>query len=82
MNILKFDFACRYDEKDSVGKRYRRMDAIGTPYCITVDGQTLEVNTVTVRDRETMEQQRVSIDELHTMISRECSLNNLLKKLV
>ena len=82
MNILKFDFACRYDEKDSVGKRYRRMDAIGTPYCITVDGQTLEDNTVTVRDRETMEQQRVSIDELHTMISRECSLNNLLKKLV
>ena len=82
MNILKFVFACRYDEKDSVGKRYRRMDAIGTPYCITVDGQTLEVNTVTVRDRETMEQQRVSIDELHTMISRECSLNNLLKKLV
>ena len=82
MNILKFDFACHYDEKDSVGKRYRRMDAIGTPYCITVDGQTLEDNTVTVRDRETMEQQRVSIDELHTMISRECSLNNLLKKLV
>ena len=82
MNILKFDFACRYDEKDSVGKRYRRMDAIGTPYCITVDGQTLEDNTVTVRDRETMEQQRVSIDELHNMISRECSLNNLLKKLV
>lgn len=82
MNLLKFDFACRYDEKDSVGKRYRRMDAIGTPYCITVDGQTLEDNTVTVRDRETMEQQRVSIDELHTMISRECSLNNLLKKLV
>ena len=82
MNLLKFDFACRYDEKDSVGKRYRRMDAIGTPYCITVDGQTLEDNTVTIRDRETMEQQRVPIDQLHGIIGKECSLNSLLKKLV
>lgn len=82
MNLLKFDFACRYDEKDSVGKRYRRMDAIGTPYCITVDGQTLEDNTVTIRDRETMEQQRVHIDQLHGIIGKECSLNSLLKKLV
>ena len=82
MDLLKFDFTCRYDEKDSVGKRYRRMDAIGTPYCITVDGQTLEDNTVTLRDRDTMEQQRVAIDALPTIIGEQCSLNNLLKKLV
>jgi hypothetical protein len=82
MNKLKFDFACCYDEKDSVGKRYRRMDAIGTPYCITVDGQTLEDNTVTLRDRDTMEQQRVSIESLHQLIGEQCSLNSLLKKMV
>ena len=79
MDMLKFDFACRYDEKDSVGKRYRRMDAIGTPYCITIDGQTLEDNTVTLRDRDTMEQQRVAIDQLPAIIGEACSLNNLLK---
>ena len=81
MQALKYDFACQYDEKDSVGKRYRRQDAIGTPYCITVDGQTLEDNTVTLRDRDTMEQTRVAIDELPAIIGRECSLNSLLKKL-
>ena len=81
MDMLKFDFACRYDEKDSVGKRYRRMDAIGTPYCITVDGQTLEDNTVTLRDRDTMEQQRVAIDQLPAIIGEACSLNNLLKSM-
>ena len=79
MDMLKFDFACRYDEKDSVGKRYRRMDAIGTPYCITIDGQTIEDNTVTLRDRDTMEQQRVAISDLPAIIGEQCSLNNLLK---
>jgi glycyl-tRNA synthetase len=82
MDILKFDFACRYDEKDSVGKRYRRMDAIGTPFCVTIDGQTLEDNTVTLRDRDTMEQERVAIDRLPQIIGEACSMNNLLKKLV
>ena len=82
MNILKFDFTCRYDEKDSVGKRYRRMDAIGTPYCITIDGQTLEDNTVTLRDRDTMQQNRVAIERLPAIVSEACSLNTLLKKLV
>ncbi len=82
MNVLRFDFACRYDEKDSIGKRYRRQDAIGTPYCITVDGQTLEDNTVTLRDRDTMEQKRVAIDRLPEIVGEQCSLNNLLKKLV
>ena len=81
MDMLKFDFACRYDEKDSVGKRYRRMDAIGTPYCITIDGQTIEDNTVTLRDRDTMEQQRVAIVDLPAIIGEQCSLNNLLKSM-
>ncbi len=56
VNDLKFDFATRYDEKDSIGKRYRRQDAIGTPFCITVDHQSLEDNTVTLRHRDSMEQ--------------------------
>ncbi|MBQ2304451.1 MAG: glycine--tRNA ligase [Bacteroidales bacterium] len=64
MDMLKQDFRVQYDEKDAIGKRYRRQDAIGTPYCITVDTQTLEDNTVTVRERDTMEQIRISIDEL------------------
>jgi glycyl-tRNA synthetase len=82
MNMLKFDFACHYEDKDTVGKRYRRQDAIGTPYCVTVDGQTLEDNTVTLRDRDTMQQERVAIIELPRIIDEACSLNNLLKKLV
>ena len=57
-------YNCEYDESGSIGKRYRRQDEIGTPYCITIDFDTLEDNTVTIRDRDTMEQQRVSIDEL------------------
>jgi glycyl-tRNA synthetase len=64
-NQLAFDFACQYDEKDSVGRRYRRQDAVGTPFCITVDHQSLEDRTVTVRDRNTMEQIRLNIDELN-----------------
>ena len=82
MDMLKFDFACQYEEKDSVGKRYRRQDAIGTPFCITIDGQTVEDNTVTLRDRDTMQQERVAISELPRIIGEACSLNNLLKKLV
>ena len=75
---LQCDFNCQYEEKDSIGKRYRRQDAIGTPFCITVDHQTLEDNTVTVRDRDTMEQSRVSINELHGMISKKVDLRNYL----
>ena len=75
---LQCDFNCQYEEKDSIGKRYRRQDAIGTPFCITVDHQTLEDNTVTVRDRDTMEQRRVSIGELHSMISKKVDLRNYL----
>ena len=79
MNSLKLDFNCQYDEKDSPGKRYRRQDAIGTPYSIMVDHQTLEDNTVTIRDRDTMEQERVSIDELHRIIDIKVSMSSLLK---
>ena len=82
MNLLKFDYACHYDEKDSIGKRYRRQDAIGTPFCITVDHQTLEDNTVTLRHRDSMEQERVAIADLAGLIDQEVSLNRLLKTLV
>lgn len=78
MNVLKFDHNCQYEEKDTVGKRYRRQDAIGTPYCITVDHQTLEDNTVTVRERDSMEQERVAIDELPRIIGERVSMKNLL----
>ena len=81
MNMLKFDYACQYDEKDSIGKRYRRQDAIGTPFCITVDHQTLEDNIVTIRHRDSMEQERVAISELAGIIDNEVSLNKLLKSL-
>ncbi len=79
MDALKFDFNCQYDEKDSPGKRYRRQDAIGTPYCVMIDHQTLEDNTVTVRDRDTMKQDRVSVDALHSLIAEKVSLTHLLR---
>ena len=68
MDSLKFDYNCAYDEKDAIGKRYRRQDAIGTPYCITIDHQTLEDNTVTIRERDSMEQERVAIADLSGII--------------
>ncbi|NOU48585.1 MAG: glycine--tRNA ligase [Bacteroidales bacterium] len=68
MDTLKQDFMCHYEEKDAIGKRYRRHDAIGTPVCITVDHQTLEDQTVTVRDRDTMLQERVPIGKLSDII--------------
>ena len=79
MNDLKFHFHCQYDEKDSIGKRYRRQDAIGTPYCITVDHQTLEDNCVTLRNRDTMQQERVAISELNNIIADKVSITSLLK---
>ena len=81
VNELKFDFSTHYEEKDSIGKRYRRQDAIGTPFCITVDHQTLEGNTVTLRERDSMEQKRVRIEDLHSLIHSQVSLNALLRKL-
>ena len=66
MEALKYDYRCFYEEKDTIGRRYRRMDALGTPYCITIDHDTLKDHTVTIRDRDTMEQRRVAIKELAT----------------
>ena len=81
MDDLKFHFHCQYDEKDSIGKRYRRQDAIGTPYCVTVDHQTLEDNCVTLRNRDTMEQERVAIADLNNIIADKVSITSLLKTL-
>ncbi|MGL4596588.1 MAG: glycine--tRNA ligase, partial [Bacteroidia bacterium] len=82
INMLKYDHICVYEEKDNIGKRYRRQDAIGTPFCITVDHQTLQDNTVTIRDRDTMKQERVAIAELPRIIGDRVSMNNILRKLV
>ncbi len=78
-DLLKYDFNCQYDEKDTPGKRYRRQDAIGTPYCIMIDHQTLEDNTVTIRDRDTMQQERVSVDQVSQIIAKKVSMSNLLR---
>jgi glycyl-tRNA synthetase len=81
LKSLRYDFNCQYEEKDTIGRRYRRQDAIGTPYCITIDHQTLEDNTVTIRDRDTMKQERVAIADLHDFLQERVSLRSLLKKL-
>ena len=81
MQDLKFDFNITYDEKDTVGKRYRRQDAIGTPYCITVDHQSLEDNTITVRDRDNMKQERIKIEKLFAFLEERVSLKSLLKSI-
>ncbi|MEM8521766.1 glycine--tRNA ligase [Flavobacterium sp. PL12] len=78
---LKWDFAVAYDEKDAVGRRYRRQDALGTPFCITVDHQTIEDQTVTIRHRDTMKQDRVSISDLKLIIENEVSIKNWLMKM-
>lgn len=82
MDKLKFNYNLQYDEKDSIGKRYRRQDAIGTPFCITVDHQTLEDNTVTIRHRDSMQQERVAASDLGRIIGDLTSWNNLLEQLV
>lgn len=81
LHILRFDFRCQYDEKDSIGKRYRRQDAIGTPYCITIDYDTMKDDTVTIRFRDTMQQERVPIAKLHEIISDKVSMRSLLEGL-
>ena len=80
-NDLKFNFRCFYEDKDNIGKRYRRMDAIGTPYCITIDHQTLQDDTVTIRDRDAMTQERVAVSAIKSIIQESISLSALLKKI-
>ena len=79
---LMIDFNCQYDEKDSIGKRYRRQDAIGTPYCVTVDHDSLTDGCVTLRERDTMTQERVPISELHSIVEKKVSMRTLLEQLL
>ena len=81
MNELRFHFKCAYEEKDSIGKRYRRQDAIGTPYCVTIDHQTMEDGTVTLRHRDTMQQERLPISALRDHLVEETSLKSLLRRI-
>lgn len=81
LDDLKFEMKCQYDEKDSIGKRYRRQDAIGTPWCVTIDHQTLEDDTVTLRNRDTMEQERVAIGALRSFVQERVSMTALLKRI-
>lgn len=81
MNDLKYDLRCYYEDKDTIGKRYRRQDAIGTPYCLTIDHQTLLDDTVTIRDRDSMKQERVRISDVKNKMISACSINNLLRNI-
>ena len=71
MNDARSLFRCFYEEKDTIGKRYRRMDALGTPFCITVDHQTKEDNTVTIRYRDTMKQERIPVSAINDVVMKE-----------
>jgi len=81
MEDLKWDFNTTYDEKDAIGRRYRRQDALGTPFCITIDHQTLEDETVTIRGRDNMHQERMKITTLKDFISKNVSIKNWLQKI-
>jgi glycyl-tRNA synthetase len=78
---LRFEFNCQYEEKDTIGRRYRRQDAIGTPYCITIDHQTMQDDTVTIRDRDTMKQERVPISSLSKLIGEKVNMRSMLEKI-
>ncbi len=78
---LKYDHLCVSEEKDSIGKRYRRQDAIGTPYCITIDHQTLTDDTVTIRDRDTMKQERIAVDKVNDILNEKVDMKKALRKL-
>ncbi len=81
MDELKYEFNCQYEEKDSIGRRYRRQDAIGTPYCITVDHQTSMDDTVTIRYRDSMKQDRIPVSKVREIISEKVSYRNILKEI-
>jgi glycyl-tRNA synthetase len=76
---LKLYFNCQYDEKDAIGRRYRRQDAIGTPYCVTVDFESLENETVTIRDRDTLTQQRIKISDIQKTVQEGVAIEKLLR---
>ncbi|MCH2022279.1 MAG: glycine--tRNA ligase [Saprospiraceae bacterium] len=78
---IKYSFNCQYDEKDAIGRRYRRQDQLGTPFCITVDEQTIEDNTVTLRERDTMKQERIPAEEIEKIVSKRVDMSSLLKQL-
>ncbi len=78
MNDLKTDYNCFYEEKDAIGKRYRRQDALGTPFCITIDHESLENQTVTIRYRDTMVQERIEISKIREILASEVSWSKLL----
>lgn len=78
VDLLKFDFNLQYDDKDAIGRRYRRQDAIGTPYCVTIDNETLVDNCVTIRERDSMQQERVPLNQVREIIEHRCSLRSLL----
>ena len=80
MSSLKYEYNCQYDEKDSIGKRYRRQDAIGTPLCVTIDHDSLNDRCVTLRDRDTMQQERVPIEKLAEIVDKKVNLKYLLEK--
>ena len=77
MDDLKYDFNCQYDEKDSIGKRYRRQDAIGTPFCVTIDHQSLDDGCVTIRERDSMQQQRVPVAQVRGIIDEQVSFRRM-----
>jgi glycyl-tRNA synthetase len=79
VDLLKHDFNLQFDDKDAIGRRYRRQDAIGTPYCITIDNESLTDHTVTIRERDSMQQERVAIQDLHAIIEKKVSLRHLLQ---
>ena len=78
-NQLKYSFNCQYDDTGSIGKLYRRQDAVGTPYCVTVDFETLENDTVTIRERDSMTQERVPIAQVEKIVSERVDMKHLLK---
>jgi len=81
LNDLKLDFRCYYEDKDTIGKRYRRMDAIGTPFCVTIDHETLQNDTVTLRHRDSMKQDRIKISEIKGVLEKACSIKSLLSNI-
>ncbi len=76
---LKYNFLCQYDEKDAIGRRYRRQDAIGTPYCVTIDHQSLEDQTVTIRERDTLKQDRIPVSSIKAIVEEKISLSHLFR---